>query len=309
MILKVENLSKNFKAVKAVDGISFEIAKGEVVGLLGPNGAGKTTAMRLVTGYLKPDAGRIAVNGIDVEEDPIGAKAQIGYLPENAPSYHDMEVTEFLIYIARLRGVSKEKIGPHLEEAIDLCGLKEVVGRPIGQLSRGYKQRVSLAQAIIHKPPLLILDEPTTGLDPHQIQEIRALIKEIGKERTVILSTHIMQEVQAVCQRALIIARGKLAGEGTLDALMQKRCGESRYFAKIRAKESDIKASMAALSEFSMETCRLANGEWLSITLTNNAPEDKSEAIFKWVVANRWSLGELKREASSLEDIFLELTR
>src|SRR3989338_4150097 len=166
MILQIKNLCKNFGSVRAVHDISFEIAKGEVVGLLGPNGAGKTTAMRLVTGYLKPDAGRIAVNGIDVEEDPIGAKAQIGYLPENAPSYHDMEVTEFLIYIARLRGLSKEKIGPHLEEAIDLCGLKEVVGRPIGQLSRGYKQRVSLAQAIIHKPPLLILDEPTTGLDP-----------------------------------------------------------------------------------------------------------------------------------------------
>ncbi|MDP2599786.1 MAG: ATP-binding cassette domain-containing protein [Deltaproteobacteria bacterium] len=309
MILKVENLSKNFKTVKAVDGITFEVAKGEVVGLLGPNGAGKTTAMRLVTGYLKPDSGSVTVNGIDMEENPIEAKAQIGYLPENAPSYHDMEVTEFLTYIALLRGVSKEAVKTRLEEALHLCGLKEVIGRPIGQLSRGYKQRVCLAQALIHKPPLLILDEPTTGLDPHQIQEIRALIREIGRERTVILSTHIMQEVQAVCGRVLIIARGNLVGAGTPEELMQKGQGGSRYFAKIKAPRADIENAIGSLSEFVLGGFRATHGEWQTLILKCPAAENKSEAIFKWVVANRWSLSELKRESSSLEDIFLELTR
>lgn len=309
MILKVENLFKNFKTVKAVDGVTFEVAKGEVVGLLGPNGAGKTTTMRLITGYLKPDSGSVTVNGISALENAIEARAQIGYLPENAPSYHDMEVTEFLIYIALLRRVPKEKISAHLEEAIELCGLKEVVNRPIGQLSRGYKQRVCLAQAMIHKPPLLILDEPTTGLDPHQIQEIRSLIKEIGKERTVILSTHIMQEVQAVCKRVLIIARGKLVGVGTLEELTQKSQAGSRYFAKIKAPQTDIEKAIGSLSGFALEGFHATNGTWQTLILQCPDAEDKSEAIFKWVVANRWSLAELKREATSLEKIFLELTK
>ncbi len=309
MILSVKNCSKHFKAVRAVEDISFEIAKGEVVGLLGPNGAGKTTTMRLITGYLKPNGGEITVNGISVLENPLEASKQVGYLPENAPLYHDMEVTDFLTYAALLRNIRKTEIPAHLKEAVALCGLQEVVGRPIGELSRGFKQRVCLAQALIHKPPLLILDEPTTGLDPHQIQEIRSLIKDIGKERTVILSTHIMQEVQAVCSRALIIAKGKLVGEGTLDQLLQKREGSNRYTAKIKASKEAIQKELPQLGPFSLEKIESANGVWQTVVICLDTAEDKSETIFQWVVANRWSLAELKRQTTSLEEIFLELTK
>lgn len=309
-MLQVENLSKSFGPVKAVDQVHFKISRGEVVGLLGPNGAGKTTTMRLITGFLKPDTGTITVNGIPVVENPTEARKYIGYLPENAPSYHDMEVTEFLIYGLRLRKVPVERHNQRLKEAIGLCALQEVVGRPIGQLSKGFKQRVCLAQALIHQPPLLILDEPTSGLDPHQIQEIRALIKEIGKERTVILSTHIMQEVQAVCQRVFIIARGQLVGAGTLAELTQKGRGASRYVAKIKAPRTEIEKQATELENLTLDAFQgVANGTWQQVVLTSEQPEDLSEAIFQWVVKNHWSLGELRRETTSLEEVFLELTK
>ncbi|MDO8526976.1 MAG: ATP-binding cassette domain-containing protein [Deltaproteobacteria bacterium] len=310
MMLLVENLCKNFGKVEAVQNATFKVSRGEVVGLLGPNGAGKTTTMRLITGYLKPDQGNITLGGVSVLENPREVQRQIGYLPENAPSYHDMEVTAFLTYAALLRQVSKKDIPSHLKEAIELCGLGDVVGRQIGQLSRGYKQRVCLAQAMIHKPPLLILDEPTTGLDPHQIHEIRAVIKAIGQERTVILSTHIMQEVQAVCNRALIIARGKVVGAGTLDELMKQASGVSRYFVKIKASRSDIEQKAFDLLKVVIEGWgKESNGVWQSVILKSDEQEDHSEEIFNWVLQNKWSLKELKRENTSLEDVFLELTK
>lgn len=310
VMLQVENLHKSFGAVKAVNQVHFDVQRGEVVGLLGPNGAGKTTTMRLVTGFLKPDAGTISLDGISVIENPTEARKKIGYLPEHAPSYPDMEVTEFLRYILRLRKVDSSQHSGLLRQAIELCGLKEVVGRPIGQLSKGFRQRVGLAQALIHQPPLLILDEPTSGLDPHQIQEIRNLIKEIGKERTVILSTHIMQEVQAVCQRALIIAKGKLVGSGTLAELTQQRQGVARYIAKIKASRQELAAQAAQLPGLTLETSQAAaNGTWLQVVLTSEQTTDQSETIFQWVVKNNWSLSELRREMTSLEDVFLELTK
>lgn len=303
-------MSKAFGSVQAVNNVHFNIKRGEVVGLLGPNGAGKTTTMRLVTGFLRPDAGGVTVNDIPVAANPIEARRHIGYLPENAPLYHDMEVTEFLTYAMRLRKIAPARQNGCLKEAIELCALQEVAGRPIGQLSRGYRQRVGLAQALIHQPPLLILDEPTSGLDPHQIQEIRNLIKEIGRERTVILSTHIMQEVQAVCQRALIMAKGKLVGEGTLDELKQKGQGLARYITKIRAAREIIEQKSAGLKDLTIENLSPAsNGTWQEVILTSERPEDLSETIFRWVVQNNWSLGELKRETTSLEEVFLELTK
>lgn len=309
-MLTISRLKKSFGAVHAVDDISFDIRRGEVIGLLGPNGAGKTTTMRLVTGFLKPDTGTLKLEEIDILEQPQEARRHIGYLPENAPSYHEMEVTEFLVYAARLRALSKEEEQKGLKEIIALCGLGEVIGRPIGQLSRGYKQRVCLAQAMIHRPKLLILDEPTTGLDPHQIQEIRTLIKQIGQERTVILSTHIMQEVQAVCSRALIIAGGKLAGEGTLDELLAQGKGKGRYFARIRAPRDAIEKKMEDLKGLRLETFQPgSNGLWQSIVMESEDQADRSEAIFNWVVQNNWSLSELKSERTSLEDVFLELTK
>ncbi len=308
-MLHVENISKSFGNIHAVKQVHFKIKRGEVVGLLGPNGAGKTTTMRLVTGFLKPDSGQVTVNGISVLENPIESQKNIGYLPENAPSYHDMEVIEFLEYTLALRNIASQKRPSLLKEAVALCGLGEVVGRPIGQLSKGFKQRVCLAQALIHQPPLLILDEPTSGLDPHQIQEIRSLIKEIGKERTVILSTHIMQEVEAVCQRALIIARGALVGEGTLEELTKKKKGVTRYFAKIKATKEEIEKQVSVLKDLAVETFHATNGTWQDVVLTSEPSTDKSEAIFHWVVTNHWSLSELRKETTSLEDIFLELTK
>lgn len=308
-MLEVENLHKSFGTVRAVDGVSFSIQKREVVGLLGPNGAGKTTTMRLITGFLKPDEGQITVDDISTLELPQKTREKIGYLPENAPSYHELEVIEFLNYVAALRKVPKEKQASHLKEVVELCGLGEVVGRPIGQLSRGFKQRVCLAQAMIHKPKLLILDEPTTGLDPHQIQEIRNLIKEIGKERTVILSTHIMQEVQAVCSRALIIAKGKLVGEGTLEELLKQSKGASRYFARIKASQKDIEKQAAQLQGLTLEQFQNPNGTWQTVILQSAETKDRSEEIFQWVVENRWSLAELRCETTSLEDVFLQLTK
>lgn len=308
-MLHVENISKSFGSVQAVKQVNFNIRRGEVVGLLGPNGAGKTTTMRLITGFLNPDAGRITVDQIPVFENPEEARRLIGYLPENAPSYHDMEVVEFLEYALALRKVPREAQKKLLKEAIELCGLEEAVGRSIGVLSKGFKQRVCLAQALIHQPPLLILDEPTSGLDPHQIQEIRALIKEIGKERTVILSTHIMQEVEAVCQRALIIARGELVGEGTLEELTKKKKGVTRYFAKIKATKWEIEKQVSALKDLALETFQATNGTWQNVVLTSEPSTDKSEEIFQWVVNNRWSLSELRKEITSLEDVFLELTK
>lgn len=308
-MLSVENISKSFGAVKAVQNVGFEIRRGEVVGLLGPNGAGKTTTMRLVTGFLKPDAGQIRINDISVAQDPIQTRSLIGYLPENAPLYTDMEVTEFLNFCLRLRKIGVEKRKNHLKEAVELCALQEVIGRSIGELSRGYRQRVCLAQALIHKPPLLILDEPTSGLDPHQIQEIRNLIKAIGRERTVILSTHIMQEVQAVCQRALIIARGKLVGEGTLEELTKKKKGKSRYFVKIRATRIEIEKKAGGLGNLKIENLPAGNGTWQEVVFESEQAEDQSEKIFHWVVENHWSLSELKKETTSLEEVFLELTK
>lgn len=309
-MLHVEDIQKSFGPVAAVQGVGFEVRKGEVVGLLGPNGAGKTTTMRLITGYLKPDAGNITLNGLSVSEKPKEVRRQIGYLPENAPSYPEMEVTDFLLYCAALRQVPGEERKSRLKEVIGLCGLAEVVGRPIGELSRGYRQRVSLAQALIHKPPLLILDEPTTGLDPHQIQEIRNLIREIGKERTVILSTHIMQEVQAVCSHALIIARGRLVGEGSLQSLMQKSGGKNRYIARIKAERRAIEAETETLGPLAIDAfLPESNGLWQTVVLKSTDEKDQSETIFQWVVAHRWSLSELRRETTSLEDVFLELTK
>lgn len=222
-MLEVKNLSKSFGTLQAVNHISFQVQKGEVVGLLGPNGAGKTTTMRLITGFLKPEEGDIIVGGVNAIENGAQVRRTIGYLPENAPSYHDMEVVAFLNYIARLRQIPHDQQSASIKEVVDICGLGTAVGRNIGQLSRGFKQRVCLAQALIHKPPLLILDEPTTGLDPHQIQEIRNLIKELGKERIVIFSTHIMQEVEAVCQRVIIMTRGEIVKQGTLEEVTEKR--------------------------------------------------------------------------------------
>ena len=214
-MISVENLSKSFGQKLAVDDISFEVKKGEVLGFLGPNGAGKSTTMRMVTGYLPPTAGEVVIDGVNVREDPIGAKQKIGYLPESAPLYSDMTVSSFLSFIAELRGKGKSDVAA----AIETCFLDPVKQQSIDTLSKGYRPRTCLAQSILHDPEILVLDEPTDGLDPNQKQEVRNLIKRMGEDKAIIFSTHILEEVEAACTRAIIIDKGKVVADGTPDEL------------------------------------------------------------------------------------------
>ena len=309
-MIHVEHLHKSFGPVHAVDDVSFEVTRGEVVGLLGPNGAGKTTTMRIITGYLAGDRGKVSVDGIPVDEDHLAARRRIGYLPENAPLYPDLEVTDALRYAAALRGIPAPERTRRIREMVHTCGLAGVVGRPIGELSKGYRQRVGLAIAMIHRPPILVLDEPTSGLDPNQIVEIRELIRAIGRERTVVLSTHILQEVEATCQRAMIINAGQLVGIGTLAELARRGGAHVTYTVAARASRERIERELAALPALGL-------GDWLSdphdprqrFTLTGDEQHDHAEEIFAWAATKGLALSELKRETASLEEVFRELTQ
>lgn len=308
-MIRVEHLYKSFGDVHAVKDITLSVSKGEVVGLLGPNGAGKTTTMRMITGYMSADRGEIYVDDIPVTTSSLKTRSLIGYLPENAPLYLDMEVTDFLNYIASVRNISKGKRPQRIGEMIDMCGLSDVVGRPIGKLSRGFRQRVGLAQALIHHPPILILDEPTSGLDPNQIIEIRSLIKKIGEERTVVLSTHIMQEVEATCSRAFIINDGELVGQGTLKELMEKQGVAVRYHVVISAAQNSITEKMPGLPEARLVGFEsLPGDEWQKVILHSDNKGGIGAEIFNWAVANGWKLKELHEEKTSLEEIFRSLT-
>lgn len=307
-MITLENVRKSYGEIEAVKGISFKISRGEVVGLLGPNGAGKSTTMRMITGYLQPDVGAITVCDIPVSEDPVRARSHIGYLPESAPLYLEMEVLDFLSYVAALRQMPAKDAKKNIKNMIELCGLGSVVGRPIGELSKGYRQRVGLAAAILPSPSILILDEPTSGLDPNQIQDVRSLIREVGQERTVILSTHILQEVEAVCDRALIINQGQLVSDGSISELRTRSQGHVRYHMLINAAENLISTKIAALQGATLVSCRTTLAPW------NEAVVEASDALagedlFQWTVANGWKLRELRQEGASLEDVFRNLTQ
>jgi ABC-2 type transport system ATP-binding protein len=309
-MIEVRDLQKAFGSIRAVDGISFSVARGEVVGLLGPNGAGKTTTMRLITGYLAADSGAVTVDDIAVDAFGIDARRRIGYLPENAPLYDDIEVVEHLEYISRLHGIPNRDRDEGVREMVATCGLSPVVGRRIGALSKGFRQRVGLAAALIHHPPVLVLDEPTSGLDPNQIVEIRELIRRIGCSRTVILSTHILQEVEATCSRAIIMHRGKLVGEGTIAELRSHKLAREHYTVTAHATREQLQAECPKLP-------KLAVSAWLSepaeqhqrFILEGPGDGDRAEEIFRWAVANNILLSELRREGASLEQVFRELTQ
>ena len=222
MSIKIENLTKYYGDYPAVKDISFEVKTGEIVGFLGPNGAGKTTTLKLITSYLTANNGKIYVEDIDIEEDSLGVRKKIGYLPEQNPLYPDMNVIDYLRYAAELQSVDKSRINDSIKKMVKDCGLEDVKHKDIGELSKGFKQRVGLAQAMIHNPSVLLLDEPTSGLDPNQIIEIRKLIRNLGKQKTLMLSTHILQEVQAVCDRVIIINNGEIVADGTPDSLQKK---------------------------------------------------------------------------------------
>lgn len=312
MSIKVENLSKFYGTQQAVKNISFEIKSGEVVGFLGPNGAGKSTTMKMITTYLTPNDGVIKVNDIDTSDEPIQVRKKIGYLPEQNPLYNDMNVIDYLNYAAELQSVPKAEIPEAVKKMVKVCGLDDVKHKDIGELSKGYKQRVGLAQAMIHNPDVLLLDEPTSGLDPNQIIEIRKLIKDFGKHKTLMLSTHILQEVQATCDRVIIINNGEIVADGTTDSLQRSFQGQLsiKLYLKKDARFGREKIVDALQSIKSIDKVRVTGDtekSWmLDITATKGT--DVREEIFRKIVSMDMVLLELHQEETSLEDIFRKLT-
>lgn len=312
MSIIVSNLTKSYGSVKAVDDISFEVHHGEIVGFLGPNGAGKTTTMRMITSYLSPTSGNISIEGKDIREHSLETRKLIGYLPEQNPLYHDMNVLDYLEFTARLQGVPKTNTNRKVREMIGVCGLSDVKHMDIGQLSKGYRQRVGLAQAMIHDPKILIMDEPTSGLDPNQIVEIRNLIRQLGREKTVILSTHILPEVQATCNRVLIISHGKIVADGTPTELQSGFQGNERVFVEIEKPEGfnfellQIKFNIIpSVKQISLID---DHDKTMKMKLEIEKGVDVRKQVFQICVENRWNLLELHREQTSLEDVFHELT-
>jgi ABC-2 type transport system ATP-binding protein len=308
MSISVSNLTKKYQTQRAVDNITFEVKTGEVLGFLGPNGAGKTTTMKIITGFIAPSDGDARVNDISVLEEPEKIKPLIGYLPESNPLYQDMPVLEYLRFIAELQNVPKNKVDDRIAQMVKVCGLNVEKHKKIGELSKGYKQRVGLAQALIHDPEILILDEPTTGLDPNQIVEIRNLIREIGREKTVILSTHILPEVEATCDRILIINDGKIVADGTSESLRKQAQGQEVL--RVGISEADDKnrviASLQDLSTVGMVDPVSENNFTFIVNSKDDASSKKS--IFEMCVKNNWVLSELTPIETKLEDIFRELT-
>ena len=308
-MIEVRNLTKRFGKTIAVDNISFDVGKGEVLGFLGPNGAGKTTTMRMLTCYLVPDSGTAKLAGYDILENPVEVRQRVGYLPENAPLYLDMDVVSYLEFVSEVRGIPDGKKAKRIVEMVEVCGLGDVVGRKVGELSKGYKQRVGLAQTLIHDPEILILDEPTTGLDPTQIIEIRELIKQIGKERTVILSSHILPEVEATCSRVLIINEGRIAASGTPDELQSMAGGGENTYVSIKSPHGDVAEKLSRIPGVSgVNQLEKPGDGYTRYLIKSKGNIDVGESVFKAAIENGWMVNEIRKEVLSLEDIFLKLT-
>jgi ABC-2 type transport system ATP-binding protein len=308
-MINVKNLTKMYGEQKAVDDISFEVKKGEILGFLGPNGAGKTTTMRIITCYMLPTVGTVDVDGIDIHEDSLAIRQKIGYLPESAPLYMDMNVVDYLKYVAELRNIPKLQQRERISEMIEVCGLRAELHKDIDQLSKGYRQRVGLAQAMIHDPEILILDEPTIGLDPNQIVEIRQLIKRLGREKTVILCSHILSEVQATCGRVIIIHNGQVVADGTPEVLQSAFQGKERLFIEFKAPEDDSAAKLRALESVEdVREVKPQGTDTIALQIESAKGADIREPVFHLAVKEGWTLLEMRREVSSLEDVFRSLT-
>jgi ABC-2 type transport system ATP-binding protein len=305
MDIKIDHLTKAYGFQKAVDGISFEVKTGEILGFLGPNGAGKTTTMKIITGYLESDGGDVVIGGKSVKSGD--TKQHIGYLPEHNPLYHEMAVIDYLAFCAAIQGVPKSDIPDRIRRMVRDCGLNDEKHKKIGELSKGYRQRVGLAQAMIHDPEILILDEPTTGLDPNQIVEIRELIRNIGKEKTVILSTHILPEVEATCDRILIINKGKIVADGTAATLRKQAQGQQVLRVRIEDADSNqIFQQLKALPSVAMVDILDRSASRFEV---QSKPEQTANRdVFQLCVRNHWSLLEMTPFETRLEDIFRDLT-
>lgn len=307
MNITIENLTKLYGPQRAVDNLSFEVKTGEILGFLGPNGAGKSTTMKMITGFLGIGSGEIRIGDKSVEDFGDVLKKHIGYLPENNPLYLDMPVIDYLEFCAALQGVPKEKVDERVRLMVKVCGLNAEKHKKIGELSKGYRQRVGLAQAMIHDPDILILDEPTTGLDPNQIVEIRKLIRELGKEKTVILSTHILPEVEATCDRILIINKGKIVADGTADTLRKQATGQELI--KVRIEESDAQTILNELKKMaSIERVDLVDKNLNRFEVQSKVGASSKRDVFNLCVQQGWILSELIPVETRLEDIFRNLT-
>ena len=312
MAIAVRNLTKLYGAEKAVNDISFDVKTGEILGFLGPNGAGKTTTMKIITCYMPPTSGMVEVEGLNIAEHSFEVRKKIGYLPEMNPLYLDMNVVEYLEYSARLHGLSNELLRSRLKEMIDVCGIAEVRHKDIGELSKGFRQRVGLAQAMIHDPEVLILDEPTSGLDPNQIVEIRNLIRQLGRAKTVVLSTHILSEVQATCDRVIIINEGTIVADGTLEQLQQDFRGSEKISLELKASTTNAMTSMyPKLKEIlHVESVEYSGqeGDVHKFSILTQKGFDIRDEIFRRAVSEGWVLMEMSRKATSLEEVFHKLT-
>ncbi len=307
MDIVVENLTKKYGTQKAVDNISFRVKTGEVLGFLGPNGAGKTTTMKAITTFLAPDEGTVKVGEFSIDESPEKIKKHIGYLPESNPLYEEMPVIDYLRFVANIEGIAKVKVDDKIREVIETCGINAEKHKKISELSKGYKQRVGLAQALIHDPEVLILDEPTTGLDPNQIVEIRELIKKIGKEKTVILSSHILAEVEATCDKILIIHKGKIVADGTASELRKKAQGKE--IIKVTIEDTDINTAYDALQKLEeTDMVDIVDKSSNTFEVQSKAKKSSRRAVFNLCKENNWVLTQMSFVETKLEDVFRELT-
>ena len=308
-MIEVSNLTKRYAGRTAVDDISFTVARGEIVGLLGPNGAGKSTTMRVLSGFLAASSGTVRVAGFDVFHDADEVRRRIGYMPENNPLYPEMRVREYLKFRARLKGLGWKKSRERVTKVMEQFGLADVSRRVIGQLSKGYRQRVGLADALVHEPELIILDEPTIGLDPHQIRSVRALIKSLAGKHTVLISTHILPEVEMMCGRVLIMLEGRVLASDTPENLQRRMAGGSQVIAEIAAPAAVLHAAfeeMPAVEQFDISA---SDGEFFRCALTPRDGCDLRPAIFALARDNGWALRELTRSRHSLEDIYVQVTK
>lgn len=311
MDIVVEKLTKVYGTQRAVDNISFRVKTGEVLGCLGPNGAGKTTTMKAITTYLNPDEGNIKVGDFSIHEQPEEIKKRIGYLPENNPLYQEMPIIDYLQFVAHLQGIDHHKIRDRILEMVNICGLEGEKHKKISELSKGYKQRVGLAQALIHDPEVLILDEPTSGLDPNQIVEIRELIKKIGREKTVILSSHILAEVEATCDRIMIINKGKIVADGTSENLRKQAQGKEivRVRVDVEGQETDTNGIFEKLKTIdTVELVDILNRDEKTFEVQSKEGASSIKSIFRLCVNSGWTLLELTPVEAKLEDVFRELT-
>jgi ABC-2 type transport system ATP-binding protein len=318
VMIQASGVTKRFGHVRALDKVSFEVKRGEVVGFLGPNGAGKSTTMRILTCYIAPSSGAAKVHGHDVFDEPLAVRQKIGYLPQRAPLYTDMNVWEYLKFAAEIRGLDESTFRQRLKKVVEVCGLAQSLGKEIGTLSHGYRQRVGLGQALIHDPPILILDEPTSDLDPNEKAEVLRYIKEIGKDRTILLSTHNLAEVEESCARAIIVSKGRVVADGPLDNIRNKT-GRVRYVVTIDEKHAELGKRAPSAPEV-----QTALGAMMGVRSARELPTDETAhkieligpqdtdlraEIFRLIVQKGWTLLELRRDAQSLDAVFRDLTK